>query len=146
MTDILKLYAMDQEDLSVMSAALEGVITSPGEISYSSKSRQLTLTGSRMRWEKTSKTATQSSRIRCGVMITDITAIRAKSIPQDHPTLGMELLSLHCESADDGTATILLVFADDRTLELKVECVNAALTDVGDPWDTDKVPTHKLEN
>ena len=146
MTDILKLYAIDPEDLTVMSAALEGAITSPGEISYSAKSRQLTLTSSRMRWEKMDATTQEGSRIRCGVLFTDVTAIRAKSIPQNDQTLGMELLSVQCTSGDDGRATLSLVFADNRTLELNVECFNAALTDVGEPWTTDKIPNHKLED
>jgi hypothetical protein len=145
-TDLLKLYAMDADDLQVMSAALEGAITSPGEISYLSTARQLTMTVSRMRWEKPADDEGAHSRIRCGVLITDITGIRAKSIPRDTPTLGMELLSIQCQKTDDTSAVLTLIFAEDRTLELTVECVNAALTDSGEAWVTDKIPTHDLEN
>ncbi len=146
MTDLLKLYAMDADDLQVLSAALEGAITSPGEISYSSTARQLTMTVSRMRWEKSGDGNKVSSRIRCGVLITDITGIRSKSIPRDNPTLGMELLSIQYQKLEDTSAVLSLIFADDRTLELTVECVNAALTDSGEAWTTDKIPTHDLEN
>lgn len=145
MKDGLKLYAIDADDLTVMSAALEGAITSPGEISYSSKSRQLTLTASRVRWEKNPDPVKGGSRIRCGVLITDVVAIRAKSIPQNNLTMGMELLSIEVDLQDDGIATLTLNFADDRALSLTVECINAALTDVGDAWDTEKIPTHNLE-
>ncbi len=146
MKDGLKLYAIDADDLTVMSAALEGAITSPGEISYSSKSRQLTLTASRVRWENDADPSKGGSRIRCGVLITDIISIRAKSIPQDNPTMGMELLSILSEPGEDGGSTLTFNFADDKTLSLEVECINAALTDVGDPWDTEKIPTHNLES
>lgn len=146
MKDGLKLYAIDADDLTVMSAALEGAITSPGEISYSSKSRQLSLTASRVRWENDADPSKGGSRIRCGVLITDVIAIRAKSIPQNNPTMGMELLSIQPNPQDDGIATLTFNFADDKTLSLEVECINAALTDVGDPWDTEKIPTHNLED
>ena len=145
MKDGLKLYAIDADDVTVMSAALEGAITSPGEISYSSKSRQLTLTASRVRWENDSDPEKGGSRIRSGVLITDVLSIRAKSIPQDNPTMAMELLSIQTHLKDDGHATLTLNFADDKALSLEVECINAALTDVGDPWDTEKIPSHDLE-
>lgn len=100
-----------------------------------------------MRWEKTSeRTPREASRIRCGVLIADIMNIRSRGIPRDIPTLGMELLSIHCKEAEEGLHQISLIFADDRELELTVECINVALTDSGEPWTTDKIPTHDLEN
>ncbi|WP_169567613.1 DUF2948 family protein [Sneathiella limimaris] len=145
-SDELKLYAMDAEDISILSAALEGAITSPGEMSFSSKQRQFTLTASRLRWEDRSRSEQKASRVRCGILFTDVMKIRAKNIPQTDRTMVMELLSIETSEEADETVLIRLNFADERTLEMQVECIHAALTDVGEAWNTDKIPSHPLED
>lgn len=142
----LKLLALDLDDVEVISAALEGAITSPGEMSFDRTSRHFMLTSSRVRWEDKSTNSNEVERTRCGLLITDVTNIRAKNIPQQERTMTMELLSIACQVGDDLATTLHLNFAGDKTIEIAAECVNLALTDAGESWKTHHIPTHDVEN
>ena len=47
----LQLLAQDEEDLGVLSAALQDAVAKIGDISYEAAARRLTLTFNRFRWE-----------------------------------------------------------------------------------------------
>jgi hypothetical protein len=140
--DGLKLKAAEIEDVSVISAAIEGAITSPGELGYSAISRTLTLTASRFMWEQFQKAPENTLRTRCGLLFGDVLSVKAQGISPDRPTEVLELLSLTCIPGEDGSAIVNLIFAGNAALRLSVECIDIALTDVGDPWGTDKIPDH----
>ncbi len=141
MSEGLKLKAEEAEDLVVLSATLEGAITSPGEMGYSTSSRAFTITASRFMWETVDEA--QKKRIRTGLYCADVTAVKTSGISRDIPTMAMELLNISCVTKEDGTAEIPLNFAGGGTIRLFAECVNLTLTDVGDAWKTDHIPFHK---
>ncbi|MBE7635252.1 DUF2948 family protein [Sneathiella sp. P13V-1] len=141
MGDGLKLKAMEADEVNILSAAMEGAITSPGEISYSPKGRHFTMTCSRFMWEDQE---TSNQRIRSGLFISDILAAKRQNVPEK-PETAMELLSIEAVAGDDGLADLTLTFAGNCTIALSVECVDMTLTDVGDAWKTDAVPHHDLE-
>ncbi len=141
MGDGLKLKAMDAEEVSILSAAMEGAITSPGEISYSPKGRHFTMTCSRFMWEEKNEPA---HRVRAGLFISDILSAKRQNMPVKSDT-AMELLSIEAVAGDDGLAELTLSFAGGCTVALSVECVDITLTDAGDPWETDVIPHHDLE-
>ncbi len=142
MTTGLKLSAIETEDLTVLSAAMEGAITSPGEISYAKPGRSFTLTSSRFMWEKFNTANKITERIRSGIYIGDVLSVKAAGISQDIPTMATELLSISCLAGEDASADIMLNFAGGGTIRLAVECINATLTDVGDPWNVEHIPFH----
>ncbi|MBL4740345.1 MAG: DUF2948 family protein [Sneathiella sp.] len=142
----LKLSANVTDDVTVLSAAMEGSITSSGEMSYSSSARHFTLTSSRFMWETFKESAASSSRIRSGLYIADVLSVKSSNLRQGNPTDVMELLSISIDAGEDGAATVFLNFANDATLSLSVECINMTLTDVGDPWATDHIPTHETND
>ena len=141
MGDGLKLKAMDAEEVSILSAAMEGAITSPGEISYSPKGRHFTMTCSRFMWEEKGDPA---HRVRTGLFISDILSAKRQNMPLISDT-AMELLSIEAAAGEDGVADLTLSFAGGCTMVLSVECVDITLTDAGDPWKTDVIPHHDLE-
>lgn len=141
----LKLSALEADDVAVLSAAMEGSITSSGEMSYSSSARHFTLTSSRFMWEDFKGDNSTSNRIRSGFYIGDVLSVKSTVIQQDRPTDAMELLSISMDGGEDGTATVFLNFAGGGTLSLGVECINMSLTDVGDCWQTDHIPTHDTQ-
>lgn len=148
MSDGLKLTAMEADDIDILSAALEGLITSPGEMKYHRRLRSFEITGSRFMWEKRragDKTAPPFHRIRTGFHLGDIQSVRSRNMDRDRATDVQELLCIEVLPKDDGQAVIVLKFAANRSIELAVECVNASLTDFGEAWETDRMPKHELE-
>ena len=117
----LKLFATETEDVEILSAALEGMITSPGEMSFHKSSRAFTIMGSRFMWEVLNDDANTPDswyRIRSGLH-----------------------LSTNVIAGSD--AEIHLNFAGGGTLLLKAECINLTLTDTGDAWQTKYKPQHE---
>lgn len=145
MPDPLKLVATEIEDMQILSAALEGLITSAGEMSYLRPARAFTVMGSRFRWEEPAAQDEDSKswhRIRSGVYIGDVIAVKASGISQQRPREVLELLSLSTHVGEDMETEITFNFAGGGTLRIKAECINVTLTDTGDAWKTDHRPTH----
>lgn len=138
----LKLSAIETEDVTVLSAAMEGAITSPGEIGYSKTGRSFSLTASRFKWEKFNAANKTSERVRSGLYVGDVLSVKATGISQEIPTMATELLSISCIAGEDASADIMLNFAGGGTIRLAVECINVTLTDVGDAWTVEHIPFH----
>lgn len=144
MSEGLKLRAMESEDITILSAAMEGAITSPGEMSYSQTGHAFTMTSSRFMWEKHNEDNSDALRIRNGLFFADILAVKTSGISQGNRTEVMELLNISYEARKDGTGEIRLNFANEGTLLLNAECINVTLTDVGDNWTAENIPSHEI--
>nr|WP_277346026.1 DUF2948 family protein [Sneathiella chinensis] len=139
--------ANDRDDLQILSAMMEGAITSPGEMSFAGAQRHFTLTASRIMWEKADRDAAPKavSRIRSGLYVADVLAAKSTGISRANPTEVMELLSIAADAGPDETTDLRFSFAGGGVLCLSVECINVGLTDSGDAWETDHVPAHDRE-
>jgi hypothetical protein len=142
----LKLIATETEDMNILSAALAGTITSPGEMSFLRPRRAFTLTGSRFMWENIREgddTFKHWYRTRSGLYFGDILSVKATGISQQTPTEVLELLSMSVEHTESDLTEINLIFANKGSIRLTSECINVTLTDVGDAWHTDHKPQHE---
>lgn len=145
MPKALKLYATEVDDMDILSAAVERLITSPGEMSFLKGSRAFLLVGSRFKWEDTitePDTAANWHRIRSGIYIGDVLNVRTRGISQETPTEALELLNLSTQRGTDAAAEICLNFAGGGTICLDTECINVTLTDTGEAWHTEHKPVH----
>lgn len=141
----LKLIAAEIEDMEILSAALEGMITSPGEMSYLKTARAFTVMGSRFKWEDVSHSSEIEDswfRIRSGLYFGDVMSVKAVGVSQKNPTEVLELLTLSTHLGEAGQADIRLNFAGGGTICLTMECINVTLTDTGEPWSTSRKPGH----
>lgn len=146
MPEGLRLIATETEELEILSAALEGMITSPGEMSFLRTKRAFTIMGSRFKWEDVSEEADRAGkwyRIRTGVYFADVLSVKTSGISQSIPTEALELLNMSVEMKDEVAADINLEFAGGGTLKLHVECINVALTDVDQAWSTQHKPEYR---
>ena len=144
----LKLFAAEIDDMEILSAACEGMITSPGEMSFLKSARAFTLMGSRFKWEdavKSPPAKTSWLRIRSGIYFGDVLAVKTAGISQKKPTEALELLSLSTQVGEDAEAEIRLNFSGGGTIRLMAECINVTLTDTGDAWTTELKPDHESE-
>ena len=145
MPDPLKLIAVEADEVEILSAATEGLITSAGEMSYLKSARAFALIGSRFKWEDAAAADRSGGpwhRIRSGLYIGDVTSVRTTGISRQKPTEVLELLNLSTHVGNDLETEITLNFAGGGTLRISAECVNVTLTDTGEAWETDKKPSH----
>lgn len=134
----LQLLAEDQDDLAVISAALQDAVAKVGDISYEARTRRLTIAFNRFRWE-----AGQRQRVRSALQVGGVLAVQARRIRRDRRDAVIELLAIGFEPGEPPGGTLTLSFAGGGDLRADVECVDAVLADVSLPWPTPREPTHE---
>jgi DUF2948 family protein len=137
----LRLLAEDAEDLAVISAALQDAVAKVGDIEWDARGRRLTLALNRYRWEAPG--ALLGERVRAGLQFGSVLSVRARKIRHEPPEAVVELLAVSFEPGEPPGGQIRLAFAGGGDMLLTVECVDAALADVSQPWRTPSTPAHK---
>jgi hypothetical protein len=138
-TTPLRLLAEDAEDLAVISAALQDAIGRIGDIVYEPAERRVTLVLNRFRWETGDG---GSERVRAGLQFGSVLGVKARRLRRDKPDAIVELLAADFEPGGAPGGGVLLRFAGGGDLRLEVECIDAALADLSDPWPTRRAPAH----
>ncbi|MBJ7412157.1 MAG: DUF2948 family protein [Phenylobacterium sp.] len=134
----LRLLAQDQDDLAVISAALQDAIAKVGDISYEAKARRLTIAFNRFRWEAGSR-----QRVRSALQVGGVLALQARKIRRDRRDAVVELLAIGFEPGEPPGGVLTLSFAGGGDLRADVECIDAVLADVSEPWPTPRAPAHE---
>ncbi|MEM7507623.1 MAG: DUF2948 family protein [Pseudomonadota bacterium] len=134
----LKLKAEDADDLAVISSLVQDAVCKSEDIHWMARHRRLVVILRRFRWEDRAEAEAQRrpyERVQSALSIHDATAIRVRGIDQQAPDAIQNLLALHFDPAEDGAGVLRLVFADGAEVALDVECCEATLSDLSQPWE-----------
>ncbi|MDP1616761.1 DUF2948 family protein [Phenylobacterium sp.] len=135
----LKLRAEDADDLAVISAALQDAVAKIGDIRFEAQTRLLTIAFNRYRWE-----AGGRSRVRSALQLSSVEQVEARRLRRDAPDAVVELLAITFEpDAEPPGGAVVLNFAGGGDLKVRVECIDAILADVSEPWPTPRTPRHE---
>jgi hypothetical protein len=137
----LRLLAEDEDDLAVISAALQDAVAKVGDIEWDAKGRRFTLALNRYLWE--TPAGLLGARIRAGLQFGSVLAVKSRNLRREAADAVVELLALSFEPGEAPGGSIRLAFAGGGDLELTVECVDAALADISAPWPTPSTPAHE---
>lgn len=135
---MLHLLAEDPEDLNVISAALQDAVAKVGDISYEARARRLTVVLNRFCWE-----AGERQRVRSALQIGGVLSVQARRIRRERREGVLELLAIAFEPGEPPGGILTLSFAGGGDLRATVECVDAVLADVSQPWPTPRAPRHE---
>lgn len=147
MTD-LKLIALDAEDLSVIAAHLQDAVLRIEDMAYLKAERRFAIVANRFDWERAAQTADAAKsfvRRRAGVRIERVTGAKVQALDLTRKDQVLSLLTLTFEPQEEPQGTITLTFAGGGAVRLEVECIEAALTDLGGAWATPLKPEHAGE-
>ena len=133
----LRLLAQDPEDLAIISAAMQDAVAKVGEISYEAKARRLTMAFNRYRWE-----TGESERVRSGLQLGGVLKVQTRKIRRGARDAVLEVLAVTFEPGEAPGGTITISCAGGGDLRAVVECIDAVLADVSQPWPTPRTPTH----
>ena len=139
----LRLLAEDAEDLQIISAALQDAVGRVGDILYEPGSRRLTLVFNRFLWERQEQ-ATATGRVRSALQFGSVMGVKARKLKREPKDAVVELLAVDFQPVDKPAGTVLLSFAGGADLAVDVECLDAVLADVSQPWPTRRSPRHEL--
>jgi hypothetical protein len=125
--DMLKLVALDEEDLQVLSAHLQDAVL---KVSDLQEARPKFLR------------KPQYQRRRAALHFNRVTAAKATGIDRQKQDDVLSLLTIGFVPGEAPAGTIELTFSANAAIRLSVECIEAQLTDLGAAWETESLPRH----
>jgi hypothetical protein len=143
--DCLKLAALDDEDLAVLSAYGQDAVLKVGDMSYLPKEHRFVLAMNRFGWEKAEGGRRRSyERRRAALTFDRVRGVKTSDIDRARPDAVMELLAISFEETDSPAGYVTLIFAGGGAVRIEVECIEARLADLGPAWATATCPHHDL--
>ena len=134
----LKLSALDADDLSVISAAIQDSLVAVRDCVYFAGEKRFVLLLNRFCWEADPGVETRYWRTHSALVFNEVNAIHHHAIPLKEPDRVLELLSVAAEK----DVSVTLRFAADRAIRLEIGRLACHLGDVGEPWPTPWKPAH----
>ncbi len=147
--DFLKLVALDDVDLGILSAHLQDAVIKVGDLAFEPSNRRFAVACNRFVWENETKRSflrkTPHERRRCIVHFDRVLHVRAAGIDRGRSADVLSLLALNFIPSGQAPAGVVeLIFSGDAALRLDVECIEARLTDLGAAWETPSRPRHDV--
>jgi len=136
----LKLVALDADDLAVMSAHLQDALAKVGDIAYLPKEKRFAMLLNRFDW--TGSEADTPARRRSGIHFERVLAAKTRGIDLSAGDAVVNLLAVEFEEKEPPSGVVTLYFSGDAAIRLDVECLEAALSDLGPQWLAQQRPCH----
>lgn len=136
---MLKLAALDAEDLAVISAQMQDAVVKASDLAFSRGRRQFALVANRYAWDETEG----RQRRRSGLHFDRVTAVRSRGIAQGDDRAVLSLLAIAFEPGEGPEGEIVLTFSGGGSIRLAVECIEAQLKDLGPAWEASSTPHHE---
>jgi Protein of unknown function (DUF2948) len=140
--DMLKLVALDADDLAVISAHMQDGVLKAGDIAFWPKEARLALIARRFDWEGHDKG--ENRRRLAGLQFGRVTRVQSQGLDPQAKERVLNLLSVTfaASAADAPDGDIVMTFSDGAALRLSIECIEAQLTDLGPVWEAAGAPSH----
>ena len=139
----LKLLALDDEDLTVISAHMQDAVFRVADVDYEPKQKCFTIAANRFDWEVADREAKGLERSRAALCFKQVTSVRSIGIDRNAREKVLSLLAVLFDKEGEGPdGSIELVLAGGGSILLSVECVEVQLADTGGTWETTLKPRH----
>lgn len=130
MSGLLKLIALDADDLAVISAHVQDARLTSADIVWRQSEKRLVLGLSRLDWEQTLAGEAAPRRLVSALRFDRTLACKSRGIDIEGPEIVLELLGIEFYPADPPGGSVVLMFAEGRILRLDVECLECELCDL----------------
>jgi hypothetical protein len=138
----LKLLALDDDDLAVLSANTQDAIIRVADMTYLPRTQRFALVMARFDWE--GALVGRCERRQAGLRFERVTKVVRSGVRQDQPEVILNLLSLSFEPDTLPSGFIRLTFSGGAIIRLEVECIEAEMHDLGPRWPARAIPGHPL--
>jgi hypothetical protein len=141
--NLLKLIALDEEDLAVVSSLLQDAVVRVADMTYLPGQKRFAAVLNRFDWEKALSGGGKNYRRRRTALRFDrVFAAQLKNIRPRAGERILSLLAVRFEAADPPAGYVTLTFSGDASIQLHVECIEVELKDLGPSWRTRIKPEH----
>ena len=138
----LRLLATTEDELLVVSAAVQDSLCVRSDIRYSPTEQNFTLEFKRFQWEAAGWLGPFFRR-QSVLMISNVLGVRAKGVLEIAPDTTLSLLSISFDEKETPGGSLRLKFAGGAEMALDVECVDLTLLDTEIAWPTRRKPKHQ---
>lgn len=160
----LKLIALDDEDLAVVSVHLQDAVVTVGDMTFQPADRRFVMLASRFDWEAavqkellaegtgagsaqldlgpSGKAPSGCVRRRAGIRFEHVLAARVRGIDLKRKRDVLNLLLVTFEPTNSPSGTVTFTFSGGGQLQLTVDCLEAGVEDLGPAWDARGTPCH----
>ncbi|MER8994942.1 MULTISPECIES: DUF2948 family protein [unclassified Mesorhizobium] len=141
----LKLVALDDQDLSIISAHVQDAVMKVSDLEYLPSVKRFVLTMNRFVWEAKSGFLRRHNERRQAVLHFDrVLGAKTSGIARDKPDEVLSLLAISFLALDKPAGIVELIFSGGGAIMLDVECIEARLADVGGAWEATSRPVHRV--
>lgn len=137
---MLRLSALDTEDLAIISAQMQDAVLLAGDMSYDPKRKQFVVLANRFAWDAPEA----PQRRRTGLHFDRVLSVKTLNMKHLEKDEVLALLSVTFAELDAPSGEVLLAFADGATVRLSVECLECRMSDLGPAWAAKAVPRHDI--
>lgn len=145
----VRLQALDSQDLDVLATHLQDMILRVGDMVHLPSTRRFAAVGTRFCWEHVDvekgkpKKGKSFYRTQAGFHFDSVSSVRMLGFAQSDKEAFLVILNVAFEEEGDGAGKVRLSLAGGAEIELSVECIDAAMSDLSPPWPTDQLPSHE---
>lgn len=137
----LRLIALDEEDLGVISAHLQDAVLKVRDMAYLPQSKRFALVAARFDW----LAIEQGKKERChaGLHFERVLKAEIAGFDQAKTDSCLNLLSINFIADDPPAGHVILTFSGGAAVKLTVECLEAQMHDLGTRWQAKAQPGHQ---
>jgi len=132
--ELLKLIALDEEDLAVVSTHVQDAIVKVSDIIWQPQDRRLVIALNRFDWEAAQDGAQRYQRRLTALRFDRVNACKCRSVVPADKDAVLNLLAVEFLEGD---------LPGGAALRLEVECLEVELADLGPAWATAACPAHQ---
>lgn len=136
----LKLLALDTDDLAIVSAHLQDAVAKVADMAYLPGEKRFAMVLNRFDW--TSAGQPKPARRRAGFHFERVLAAKTRGIDLAAGDTVLNLLAVEFEEKAAPSGVVTMFFSGDNAIQLEVECIEAALADLGPQWPAHHCPHH----
>jgi hypothetical protein len=141
--DMLKLIALDREDLEVVSAHLQDAVVKVGEVIWRPGERRVVIALNRFDWEAAVGETPAWQRRRAALRFERVQSCKCKSLDCSAKDQILNLLAVEFAETNAPGGVVTLSFSGGGALRLEVECLEVEVVDLGPVWQAAHCPDHK---
>jgi hypothetical protein len=137
--------AFDAEDLAVFSAHFQDARLNVADFAYLPREKRFAFAADRFDWEGAAL-GEGNRRRRAAVHFEGVTNVRSRGVDLSRRDDKLDLLAITFLPAEAPGGAVELHFSGEVCIQLDVECVEAAMKDLGPAWECDGCPQHPLND
>jgi hypothetical protein len=144
MPECLRLIALDEEDLAIISANLQDAVIQVGNMAYLPRAKRFAFVADR--FDRVCCSSNGNEKCQTGLHFERVLKVARHGFDQTIADMRLNLLSIVFEPVNPPGGQVTLIFAGGAALRLEVECLEIQMRDLGPRWLAEAPPDHPLDD